>query len=238
MATLDDLLKYKEKVVLKHPKTGKDLKAVWVRVLGDEDLKESFRFARIASADKRKALRDKSSGAYRDEIESILKESSREDQITLILASKENEFANTAPIIVPREDLPKIEEIAVQPDAPTLEEQERIDTAEEEQTKRFQEAIEDYIKTKLNEVKASLEDMSDETVFDLAAIEYINVQALGAFLEELNDQKAFRGTYSDEACTEKGFSSLESFKNADGNIKAQLIKAYNELEISGDELKN
>lgn len=238
MATLDDLLKYKDKVVLKHPKTGKDLKAVWVRILGDEDLKEAFRYARIVSAEKRKGLRDKSSDVYRDEIESILNESSREDQITLILASKENEFANNAPIVVPREDLPKIEEIAVEPDAPTLEEQERLDATEEEQTKKFQDAIEDYIKTKINEVKVSLEEMSDDTVRDLAAIEYTNVQALQAFLEELNDQKAFRGTYSDEACTERGFSSLEAFKNADSSIKTQLITAYNNLEINGDDLKN
>lgn len=238
MGSLGNLLRYKQKVALKNPRTGKTVKSVWVRVLGDAELKEAFKYCRIASAKLREELRDKNSSVYQDQILSVLKEQTRADHIGLILASKENEFANNAPIVVAREDAPKIEEVAVQPDAPTLEEQERLDAAEEGQNKTYLKAVEEYIQTKLNEVKASLEELSDEKVFELATVEYANIQTLQTFLEELNEQKAFRGTYLDEACTKRGYDDIEEFKNADGRIKTQLINAYNELEMSNDEIKN
>lgn len=238
MAQLDDLLKYKKKVTLKNQRTGKDLKTVWVRILGDDDMKEAFQQARIASAAKRKELRDTDSPAYQDEIIGVLKETPRDQQEELILASKENEFANNAPIVVPREDAPKIEEIAVEPDAPTLEEQERLDDTEKEQNEKFRKAIDEYIETKLNEVRAGFADLTDDRIFELATVEYINIQSLQAFLDEINQQKAFRGTYMDEDCKERGYSSMDSFRNADSQIKAQLIVAYSELEVGADDLKN
>ena len=237
MAQLDDLLKYKKKVILKNPR-GEDIKAVWIRVLGDDDLKAAFQASRVASAEKRKQLRDKNSVAYKDEIVATLKEGERDSWEQIILASKENEFVNNAPIVVPREDAPKMEEIAVQPDAPTLEEQERLDAAEKEQDDKFRQALEEYIQTKLAELKAHMDELTDERVFEMATIEYVNIQALQAFLEELQDQKGFLGTYMDEACTERGYSTIAAYKNADGRIKAQIAEAYSGLELGTDDLKN
>jgi hypothetical protein len=238
MATIDDLLKYKKKVLLRDQRSGKDLKAVWLRVLGDKDLQDAFKFSRIASANKRKELRDKENSAYQDEIIGTLEEAGRESWEELILASKENEFANTAPIITPREDEVKIEEIAVEPDAPTLEEQERLDATEAEQDDKFRAALEEYIQTKLNEVKADLKDLTDEKVFELAAVEYVNVQSLQEFMNELNNQKVYRATYSDDKCTERAFSSIDAYRNSHGAIKAQLIGEYLSLEMGADDVKN
>lgn len=237
MAGLENLLKYKDKVSLRNPKTGKTIKTVWVRILGDDDLKEAFKYARIASAEKRAQLRDKDSDIYKDEI-SDLSQQPRENLEELILASRENAFANEAPVIIEREELPEIEQIAVQPDAPTLEEQERLDTEVNTQQEKFKKAIEEYIQTKLNEVKAELKDASMEKIVELAIVDYTNVQALQAFLDELNQQKGFRGTYTDEACTNRGFDTIEDFKNAHGSIKVQLIEAYNNLDMGSDDIKN
>lgn len=237
MASLDDLLKYKEKVVLKNPRTGKNLKTVWVRVLGDDDLKESFRLARIVSAAKRAALRNPESDVYKDEI-LALREESRENLEQWILTSRENIFSNEAPVVVVREDLPDIETIAAQPDAPTLEEQERLDEETNKVNDKFREAVEDYIKTKLEEVKAELAALSQEELIEKATEEYINIQSLQAFLEEVTQQQAYRGTYIDEECKTRGFSSFDAFKNSATSIKQQLIDAYRSLEIGNDEIKN
>ncbi len=237
MAGLEDLLRYKQKVELKNPRTNKTVKTVWIRILGDEDLRDAFKFSRIMSSEKRAKLRDKDSDTYKDEIRTLM-DSTRAEKMELIVASKENQYANEAPIIVVREELPKIEEIAVQPDAPTLEEQERFDAAEEEDNNKYLKAIEDYIQTKVNELKASLEELTDDRLNEIAEAEFINIQSLQAFLEELNQQKAYRATYMDEACTKRGFDSIDKFKNADSNIKSQLIVAYSELEVNPDEVKN
>lgn len=236
MATLDDLLRYKDKVVLKNQK-GKTIKTAWVKVLGDEDVKEAFRASRLASAAHRALLRNKETDTYKDE-RAAIEEQTREQHIELILASKENVFANEAPLIVPREDLPEMEEVSAMPDAPTLEEQERLDTAIEELDNKFRNALEEYIQTKLNEVKAEIEEKSDEEVLEMAWVEYVNIEALRAFMEELANQQGFRGTFEDEACKKKGFSSVEGFKNAHASIKNQIINAYKELELSNDDIKN
>lgn len=236
MAGLEDLLRYKKEVELKN-RSGKTVKKVWIRILGDEDLRDAFKFSRIVSAEKRARLRDKNSDTYKDEIRTLL-DSTKAEKIELIVASKENQYANEAPVILSREELPKIEEIAVQPDAPTLEEQERFDAAEEEDNSKYLKSIEDYIQTKVNELKANLAEVTDERLNELAEIEFINIQSLQAFLEELNQQKAYRATYMDEACTKRGFDSIDKFKNADSSIKSQLIVAYSELEVNPDEVKN
>ena len=237
MATLDNLLRYKSKVVLKHPKTGKDIKVVWVRLLGDEDLREAFKFSRIASAEKRAALRDKESDVYKDEI-GELSDQSREDLVSLIVATRENIYANEAPVVVKREDLPEISEIAVQPDAPTLEEQERLDALTNEINDRYKKSVEDYIETKKQETLAELKGLKFDKVLEKAIVEFINLQALQSFVDELNTQRGYRGTYEDEECKIRGFSSIEAFKNADTSIKQQLINAYAELEMDNDDLKN
>src|ERR1044071_7065716 len=100
MATLDELFKYKEKVDIVHPKSGKVKASVWVRVLGDEDLKEAFRVSRIVSSQKRARLRDESSDEYKDEI-LTLAENTREDLEALVIAARENDIVNQAPVIVP-----------------------------------------------------------------------------------------------------------------------------------------
>lgn len=235
--TLDDLLRYKKKVTLKHPITGKAVKSVWVRLLGDEDLKEAFKFARIASSRKRASLRDENSDTYKDEI-AELKNLPREDLEALILASRENVFANESQIIVPREDLPEIEEIAVQPDAPTLEEQEKLDTEIGILDTKFKKAVEEYIQTKVNEVKAELAESSFDEVVALTIPEYINIESLQEFLNELNHQKGYRSTYIDEACESRGFSTIEAYKNANSSIKQQIILAYDSLELNNDDIKN
>ncbi len=237
VATLDDLFKYKQEVPIVNPKTGKVSKKVWVRILGDEDLRDAFKFSRIASAEVRARLRDKTSDAYKDEI-GALGEQPRENWEAIILAYRENTFSNEAPTVVVREDLPELEEMSVKPDAPSLEEQERYDRAIEEQNEQFKKAIEDYVQTKLAETQEELSKMSDEKVLEAASREYSNIESLRTFMEELGIQQGYRGCYTDEACKNRAFSSIEAFRNAHTSVKAQIIEAYKSLELDNDDIKN
>lgn len=237
-ATLDDLFKYKEAVEIKNPRTGKVAKRIWVRILGDEDMKEAFRFARIVSAETRAKLRDRNSNEYKDEIESTLSEWPRESLEELILSYRENTFANEAPTIVTREDLPELEEISVNPDAPSLEEQERLDKAIDEQNEAYKKSIEEYVQTKIAETKVELSKLDDKEVLEIASREYANIESLRVFAEELGIQQGFRGSYTDEACKNRAFSDIESFRNSHTSVKHQIIEAYRAIEMDTEDIKN
>ena len=237
MGSLSDLLRYKESLMLRDERRDKDLKKVWVRLLGDEDLKEAFRFSRIVSAKKRAALKDKDSVDFLDDV-AQLSEQPRTELVDIIVASKEHEFTNESTVIVDKEELPEISEIAKQPDAPSLEEQEQLDSRTEEQEQAYQAKIKDYIDTKTIELKAELESLTEQEIIERAATELINIQALQAFLDELNDQKGFRGTYTDEPCKVRGFTSVEDFRSANSGIKQQILDKYSELELGNDDIKN
>lgn len=237
MATLSDLLRFKKQIEIKHPTTQKVLSQPWIRILGDEDLKEAYRWARIASAAKRAAVKDKNSTDSKD-ARAQLSETSREDLFYLMRAARENAFVSEATAIVVRPDLPKIDEIAAIPDAPTLEEQEIQDKREAETEESYQKALREYVETKLAELEVELNNLSEDDLYSRASLELINVQAMEAFNNELNDQKAYRGTYNDEACKNRAFSSIEDFKETHTLIKEQIIAAYSELEMGADDLKN
>lgn len=237
MVSLADLLRYKDEIEIKHPKTQKVLATVWIRILGDEDIKEAYKYARIASSAKRKALRDSSTLDYKDDVLSL---EEQEDVYLkdLIIAQAENDFIRESAVAVSREELPKLEEVAIEPDAPSLEEQETLDTKTEEVEVDYRKKIDEYVASKVKELKAELDSMSHEDLVKKAQSAIVNVESLRAFMLELRDQKGFRGTYEDKACKKRAFSSLDDFKTTHTSIKEQILNKYQELEIDADDLKD
>jgi len=236
MGSLSDLFKYKKQIDIIDPDTGEVVQKPWVRVLGDDDLKEAYRWSRIASSEKRAKLRDIGSVEYRDEI-AQLDGVPKENLIAIILAAREQEFSNEANITVVRKDLPKLEDITERPDAPSLEDQEKLDRLSAEIDAEYTTEIQEYINTKLEEVGNILLDKPDDEVISLAKSDLANIQALDAFVSELNDQKGYRGTYDDKECRNHSFDSVEEFKSSSSLLKSQIISAYLELEMGSDKVK-
>lgn len=238
MASIIDLLRYKDSLELKNEK-GDPIVTVWIRVLGDESIKEAYKFARIASSKRRAALKDVNSAEYADEIESA-SEQSKQDLLELIMAAKENEFTRESIVVVTREELPKLEDVVGEndPDAPSLEDQENLDVEEHAVENRFQKGITEYVDTKKAELQAQLDEMSDEEILILAKEQLQNILPLQTFVEELNNQKGYRGTFQDKACNIKAFETIEEFKEAPPYIKTQILNKYNEIEMGPDEIKN
>lgn len=235
-ASIADLLRYKQKVDLR--RNNEVIGSVWLRVLGDYDLQLCYKQARIASAKMRAALRTVGSLEYEDHISVIPTNNSREECVTLIKQSKLNNFLAEAYASIDREEPPKIDEVAAEPDAPTLEEQEKLDKISEDQESTFQQKIRQYMEEHTTTLEAELAQKSDDEIFAMTQFEMSNVLSLGEFQTEVQTQKVYRATFTDEKCKTRAFADIDEYRNAHTSIKDQLLFAYNALELSPDEIKN
>jgi small-conductance mechanosensitive channel len=236
MVSILDLFKYKKPVEIKDEK-GEVVATVWVRVLGDWDLDQAYRAGRIKSSKVRKELRDTSSDEYFAEI-AIIEEGSTEDLTALVKQSKQTDFYAMAQSAIDREDIPKIEDFAVDPDAPTLEEQERKDIDELDRELKYQQKIKDFVDTKNLELDEQLKQLGREELVEAAKKALTDLRALSAFIDEVLDQKVFRGTYTDKECKNRAFKEYEDYLNEHGLVKNQLRTAYQSLELNPEDIKN
>ena len=243
MGKLVNLLKWNRKFILKDQEGNFLLDdksqpiTIWLRIIGDDDLQDSYREARLRSAAKRTSLRNPESKEYRDEIE-LISEATVENCVDLIKAARANIFTAEAQSNVARSELPKIEEFATDPDAPSLEEQEKFDKAVRDIEDSYQKALEDYVKSRIETLESELKAMDLETLRTEAKLETSNIMALAVFMEEVQDQKTWRAIYSDKDFKEHEFKNIEEFRSTHGFIKDQLRLAYQELELNPDEVKN
>lgn len=240
---ISQLLRWKTSIILKD-ELGAEVKdekgkaiTVYMRVVGDEDLQRAYKLARIESAAKRKALRDETSIEFKDQVEPI-REASREDCLELIKTARSQNFSSEAYSNTERPDDAKIEEIATDPDAPTLEEQEKLDAENARIQKEFDDAINSYIETKLTEIDAEFATVDLDNVRSIAELEVSNITSLALFLQEVLDQKIVAACYVDKDMTERAFDSVEDYRVSSSTIKSQISEAYMKLELGTEQVKN
>jgi hypothetical protein len=236
MVSIQDLFKYKKPVEIKDTR-GEVVLTVWVRLLGDHDLGEAYRHGRIASAKTRKELRDTSSDEYFAEV-AIIEDGKSEDLIELIKQSQQSELYTQAQSAIDRKDIPKIEDFAVDPDAPSLEEQEKRDMEELQNELDYQTKLQEYVKTRNDEIVQRLQTIEREQLVTEARKALSDLRALTTFIQEVTNQKSFRGTYTDKECKFRAFKDYDEYLNQSTSVKTQLDVAYQTLEISPDDLKN
>lgn len=240
---LVNLLKWKKQIFLTgnngKPLLDDDKKpvSVWIRIIGDDDQQEAYKMARIKSSEKRLTLRNVNSSDYKDQVLPLI-DADKEVCIELIRATRGSNYMGEALANVERPNLPKMEEIAIDADSPTLEEQEKMDVAVEKTNAEYQKAIEDYMEIKNAELDAEIEKSSLDILRVMAMYETSNALALGTFLAEVAEEKAWRSVYIDENCTLRGYDSIEEFRSQHSIIKNQVLKAYEELETPPEQIKN
>lgn len=237
MGTIADLLRYKKSLDITDPRTGTKLETVWIKIMGDEDVKTSYKYGRVASSELRVKLKDSESIDYKIQIKSI-EEQDDQDLYDLIVASKVNDFTRESVAVIAREELPKLEDVSIEPDAPTLEEQEKLDAEEKAGEDRFTIAIKKYVDERRELLEVELKKTKRAKLVEMAKEEILNIAPTQAFLLELADQKGYRGTFKDKECKTRAFDSIEEYKNIASSIKEQIVRAYDELEIGPDEIKN
>ena len=236
MVSIQDLFKYKKPVEIKDPK-GNAVMTLWVRLLGDHDLSESYRMGRLASAKIRKELRNTESDEYIAEV-SLIEDGASKDLIELIKQSQQSDVVTQASSAIDRKDIPKIEDFAADPDAPTLEEQEKRDIEELQSELDYQKEIREYIDTRNLEIVERLQALDREQLIEESRKALSNLRALTTFIQEVVNQKSFRGTYIDKECKKRAFEDYDEYLNQYSSLKIQLEAAYQDLEINPDELKN
>lgn len=237
MASLIDLLRYKKEFIVRDPRTGAEIKKIWLRILGDMDMNQAYKAARLASSAKRAALRDPETDDYKDEVLG-LSALSREDLTDIIRAARLTNVANEALSSVVRPEGPTIEEVAADPDAPSLEELEKLDHLDDDIEKQYQIALDEYIKTRTLEVTALLAGMSDEEILKTAQESVSVVVPFGVFMTELGAQKALYGTFQDKDCKIREFQSTEEFFQLPKSVQEFITQSMDSLEISSSEIKN
>lgn len=237
MANLTDLLLYKREVVVINPINKKPIKTVWIRVLGDHDLNRAYKLARIASSKKREALRNPMSEDYQDEVLGVA-DLTRAEKEDIIKTSKASIFTTEAQAVVEREELPKLEEVSIDPDAASLEDLETLDKKDKEVEEKYRKSLQEYVLTKTKELEVELQSKSEEEITELASYEISNIIPFSVFMNELMEQKIFFGTFRDKACKEREFDTIEDVKNLPKIIKDKLSDEMSSLEMSYDEIKN
>lgn len=236
MAVLSDLFKWKKQVTIKQGGDKEDI-IVWMRILGDYDLSESYKLARVESAKIRVKMKDVTSDEYLNET-TALAEYEDSELKQLVISTKSNDFFAKAIAVVNKGELPKMEDIALEPDAPTLAEQEKYDAALKEVTDEYTKEINDYITARSEELDGILSAKSHEELWNEAVICIQNFIPERAFTLELNNQKVYRATYQDEYCKIRAFESIDDYKNASNKLRQQLISDYTLLELSSEDIKN
>lgn len=244
MGKLVNLFRYKKAVQLldsrgnpaKDQETGEPV-IIWIRIIGDEDQQEAYRMSRIRSANERAALRDVNSPRYRDSIAPILT-ADAEVCIELIKAGRNSQFTSEAIANIERPELPKLEEYAVDADAPSLEEQEKYDAAVRQTDEDYQNALLDYITTKATALDSELQGRDVQILRAEATVATGDAMALSAFLNEVADEKVWRAIYIDKECTIRAVDNIDEFRELHPIVKNQLKNAYDELEMSPEDIKN
>lgn len=238
-----DLLRWRNSVQLKDPDGNPILDSkgqpvtVYLRVIGDDDLQNAYKVARVISSDTRKKLRDKESIEFKDQVEPI-REATKEECIQLIKTARTQNFDALAYSNIERPDPVELEEIAEDPDAPTLEEQEKLDAANAAQDEEFQKALKEYRETKERELEEELNQKPLEELRTQAEEEVSNITSLALFLQAVQDYKMIYACYNDKTFKERSFDSIEEYRSTHTVIKDQLAEAYFRLEAGTGDLKN
>lgn len=117
-----------------------------------------------------------------------------------------------------------------------------------EEQEQYQQAIDEYpilvnekfVKTlekRIESLRTFLQKKNTKELLDLYEEEVIKGLCEEHFYKTYMLQNAFYASFKDPEFSEPLFAKFESLKNGPISLKGQLMEAYNQLEISPDELK-
>lgn len=236
MEPLDGLFKWTHKVELENsfgePITDANSNPVVVyqRIVGDAELDLARQTALRASAILRKRLRS------RDSISRLIhvpdySQMAKENIVALIILNEMSDMRSKAS----RELQYPFPQSPGQ-DA-SLEDQEKYQEAVDNYFDERNEKIREETNRMATERKKVLDKYSKDRLQEIYEESAIDLQCKNEVNKVMQEMMTYLGTYRSDKFKHRAFSSFNAFRNAATHIKAQLIKAYNELEMSGEKLK-
>jgi len=209
---------------------GDELLKVFIRLVGDAEFNRARVFGLRKSAELRKELRKKDS-EFRIAFIPEMGELEDKNIIEAIVLNSISELTATA---VRNLDLRYPKE--VDSDA-SLEDQENyqleVDNYPEQREKLIREAID----KEADKLRSELAKLSPENLYNRFEETIINEACEAEMISKYRQMCVYFGTYFDDSFKERVFKNFDEFDNLRKEIKFQLMEAYNELEINGDELK-
>lgn len=241
MKILEGLFKWSHEVVLKdsmgEPITYKDestgeLKPITVfqRVIGDAEVDLARQTALRASALKRKNLNNP---ANLDRM-ALIPEFAKLDKDSLIGVTVLNEITDFRAQASRELRFPFPEELS---GGASLKEQEQYQEAVDTYFTRREEAVVEKTRQLVETRTQELTKFSKKKLQQIYEEVSINGVCRDAMLITFNEFVTYLATYDTEEFTNKAFSSFAAFRNANTSVKSQLMEAYLQLELSGDQLK-
>jgi hypothetical protein len=243
MGKLASLLRWHKTIVVKddngvplRDEKGKPIN-VTIRIVGDKDLEDASKIARLASAYHRLSLMNPDSDEYKDEI-LVFDGADKSSCIQMIMAGEGANWANEALSNIEKENDISLDEVAVDPDAPTLDELEQFDKKIEDQQADYLKRLEKYVKEKQEALFGEINQKELPELIEQAKASVMIVRSIEVYLNRLLDEKVWRSVYSDKEMTVREFNSLDEFNNLNSVIKNRLREAYQEIEKGLDDVKN
>jgi len=208
------------------------LATVYVRLVSDADFQEAKSVALRRSKELRIKLRDPNSEEHKSnflDIDSL----TRDELIMGISFGELPDYRDEALLQVPEKSPPEL------PDNPTLEQQEDYETKLEEIRNERAKFISDFIEKRAEERRAELDKIEDiNKIREMYTRSVINMKCVEEFTRVFREYQVYKGTFNDAKFIQPAFDSYEEFEECAPQLKNQLLKAYVNLELTGEELKN
>lgn len=230
MSKIAKLFRWSKKVEIKDG--DKILETVYIRLVGDAEFQEAKTVALSHSKRLRILLRDKSTDEYEanfSDLTSLIKD----ELIMGVTFGEIPDYRDEGLLTLPEKDPPELS------DSPTLEQQEEHETKLEELRTERAKALTEFIEKRADERKIEIGEEEDiEKLRETYVHAIINMKCSEEFTRAFREYQVFTGTYVDNKFKTLAFDSFDEFDRCAPQLKNQLMVAYINLEVSGEELKN
>lgn len=211
--------------------SGKKVKQVYIRLVGDAELNRARVFALRSSADMRRELKTEGSEMRTAFIPYTFEDFETSELIDLVSALSVQEINRRA---FKEVNIP----IPAEPDSDaSLEKQEEYQKIVDEYPKKRYDAIREFIDKELILLKKNLEGKSKTELGKLYENLMIASMCEQEMMNKFKEMCVYFGTFEDKEYRKRLFSSFEEFDNIQTDMKEQLLSYYSSLELTNDELK-
>lgn len=211
-------------------KDGNKIETVYQRLVGDADLNKSRMMALRYSKDLRALLRDETTDEYQVYID-VMKEMEDEELVSIILF---NELLEIRKRIDPKLYFPEPEEPE---DDASNEKMEDLQAEYDSWEERRNAELDKLLKLEIEKRTAEIRTYSRDDLLKKAITSKIEMVCETEIRNKFSEACAYLGTYTDKNFKNRLFTDFDEFLNSQEAFKSQLIKGYNELEMSSVSLK-
>lgn len=211
--------------------SGEEVTSVWQRIVNDKQQEEARLSALRASRAMRLALRDETTPEFAALAEN-LETAEKEQLINVVITNEFGKMYETAGREVTLQ-MPK----HPGPDA-SLEQLEEYEHAVDEYNDKRSDEVLKVVDRLIKTRKEKLEALSEKDFLEITRRSFENQICNNVINEHLLHYLTFLGTYVDENCTARYFTSFSDFEELARQIKEQLVRGYNTIRIGQEELKN